>query len=290
VSPNLRSRFVESAIALLEDYGLDGLDVDYEYPSNDSQAAGYVELLRELRHALDEHANKKGYNYRFLLTIAAPCGPDNYQKLHVAPMNEVLDFWNMMAYDFAGSWGQVADHQANIYGGDINGAKAIDWYISKGVPANKIVYGIPLYGRSFMNTAGPGKPFTGIGQGSWEQGVYDYRALPLPGSQVHYDTERIASWSTDPSTHEMVSFDDEAVGIWKGGWISSRGLRGAMYWELSGDKGTERPEMEKGRGKDPAPGRSLVQVVKENMGPLDRSENWLRYEGSRFENLRQGMP
>lgn len=69
VSPALRARFVESSIALLEDYGLDGLDVDYEYPSDDSQAAGYVELLRELRRALDEHAAKKQANYRFLLTV-----------------------------------------------------------------------------------------------------------------------------------------------------------------------------------------------------------------------------
>jgi GH18 family chitinase len=70
VSPSLRARFVESSIALLEDYGLDGLDVDYEYPSDDSQAKGYVDLLHELRRALDEHAAKKGANYRFLLTVS----------------------------------------------------------------------------------------------------------------------------------------------------------------------------------------------------------------------------
>jgi GH18 family chitinase len=45
------------------------LDVDYEYPSNDAQARGYVELLRELRHALDAHAARKGTSYRFLLTV-----------------------------------------------------------------------------------------------------------------------------------------------------------------------------------------------------------------------------
>jgi GH18 family chitinase len=70
VSPQLRSKFVASAIRLLEDHGLDGLDVDYEYPSNEAQAHGYVELLRELRFGLDEHARKKGANYRFLLTVS----------------------------------------------------------------------------------------------------------------------------------------------------------------------------------------------------------------------------
>lgn len=69
MSPARRSKFVESSIKLLEDYGLDGLDVDYEYPSDDSQAQGYVELLRELRHGLDHHARNKGTNYKFLLTV-----------------------------------------------------------------------------------------------------------------------------------------------------------------------------------------------------------------------------
>ena len=53
ISPQLRARFVESAIRLLEDNGLDGLDIDYEYPQNEQQARGYVDLLRELRLGLD---------------------------------------------------------------------------------------------------------------------------------------------------------------------------------------------------------------------------------------------
>ena len=68
VSPAFRTKFVESSVKLLEDYGLDGLDLDYEYPQNDEQARGYAHLLRELRHALDEHQRKKGIDYRFLLT------------------------------------------------------------------------------------------------------------------------------------------------------------------------------------------------------------------------------
>ena len=63
-----------------------------------------------------------------------------------------------------------------------------------------------------------------------------------------------------------------------------------MYWELSGDKGADRPGMEKGPGKDAQPGRPLVAVVKDAMGELDRSPNWLRYEGSQYDNMRAGMP
>ncbi|KAK6331280.1 Endochitinase 1 [Orbilia blumenaviensis] len=289
IDPAKRAKFVESSVQLLEDYGLDGLDVDYEYPSDDAQARGYVELLKELRQALDAHAAKKAANYRFLLTIAAPCGPQNYQKLHVKAMDEQLDFWNLMAYDFSGSWDPVANHQANIYGGPVSGSEAVRWYINQGVARHKIILGIPLYGRSFMNTQGPGTAFSGVGQGSWEQGVYDYRALPLPGSNVSHDSQALASWSYNPGNKEMISFDSEEVAKWKGEWIQQEGLGGSMFWELSGDKGSDRPEMEKGHGKDPQPGNSLVRVVKDHMGGISNTNNWLSYEGSRFPNLRNGM-
>ncbi|KAG6837720.1 hypothetical protein H0H93_003522 [Arthromyces matolae] len=269
VDSTRRANFVKSAVAILEDYGLDGLDVDYEYPSNDEQARGYVALLHELRVALDKHAHEKGADYRFLLTIAAPCGPEHYKKLHIAEMNKSLDFWNMMAYDFSGSWDKVANHQANVFGSPINAADAIHHYIAQGVARSKIVMGIPLYGRSFMSTQGPGSPFSGVGGGTWEAGVYDYRALPLPGSHVMRDEKALASWTYNYETKEMVSFDSEEVGKWKGEWIKAEGLAGSMFWELSGDKGGKvREGMEGGPGKDLQPGQSLVGIVKQAMGGL----------------------
>ncbi|KAI9511140.1 glycoside hydrolase family 18 protein [Russula earlei] len=291
VSPTLRAEFVKSAVKLVEDYGLDGLDVDYEYPQNDAQAVGYVNLLRELRVGLDQHARRKRADYHFLLTIAAPCGPDNYQRLHVQEMNPLLDFWNLMAYDFSGSWDKVANHQANVFGGPISVSRAVQWYISQGVPRHKVILGIPLYGRSFLNTEGPGTPFSGVGQGSWESGVYDYRALPLPGSYILRDERLLASWSYDYGRKELISFDDEFVGRWKGEYIAREGLGGSMFWELCADKGgAPRDGMEVGHGKEAQAGQSLVRVVKEAMGELDAEPNWLRYEGSKFENLRNGMP
>lgn len=62
---------MESAVQLVEDYGIDGLDVDYEYPQNDEQARGYVELLREIRQGLDELARRKGADYKFPLTVSS---------------------------------------------------------------------------------------------------------------------------------------------------------------------------------------------------------------------------
>lgn len=96
VNPSLRSAFVATSIKLVADYGLDGLDVDYEYPSTDEQARGYVDLLRELRSGLDELQKEIGGPGCFCLTIAAPCGAQNYGKLYLSEMNQVLDFFNLM--------------------------------------------------------------------------------------------------------------------------------------------------------------------------------------------------
>ena len=148
---------------------------------------------------------------------------------------------------------------------------------------------MPLYGRSFSNTQGPGSPFSGVGQGTWESGVYDYRVLPLPGTTVHVDHSMGGSWAYDASKREMVTFDNEEVAKVKGEYIKRERLGGSMFWELSGDKGSSREGMEGGPGKDAQPGRSLVTLVKDAMGGLERSHNWLLYNNSKFDNMRKGM-
>ena len=148
---------------------------------------------------------------------------------------------------------------------------------------------MPLYGRSFSNTQGPGSPFSGIGQGTWESGVYDYRVLPLPGSTVNVDYKAVGSWTYDGSKQEMISFDNEEVARMKGEYIRREGLGGSMFWELSGDKGSSREGMEGGPGKEAQPGQSLVTIVKDAMGGLERSSNWLSYNESKFDNMKKGM-
>lgn len=275
-----RATFVASATKLVADYGLDGLDIDWEYPQDSQQAGDYVSLLRVLRGSLDSLCNEIGaYPGALQLTIAAPCGIEQASKLDIAEMDRYLNFWNLMAYDLAGSWDSRAGHQAPLFKSHPGAPcvdEAVELYRSCGVPSYKLVLGMPLYGRAFEETNGPGHPFKGVGQGSWENGIWDYKALPLAGAQEHYDRQLVAASCYDAQRKVFVTYESTDSARAKSHYIRQKGLLGAMWWELSGDD---------------ASGRSLVILVAHEIGGagagLDGSTNHLRYPTSKWSNLRE---
>ncbi|KAL1857802.1 Chitinase 4 [Paecilomyces lecythidis] len=284
-----RTKFAETATRLVLDLGLDGLDIDWEYPKDESEAQNFVLLLQKCRETLDKAA---GPNRRFLLTIACPAGPQNYTKLKLREMTPYLDFYNLMAYDYAGSWDSKAGHQANIFPSPDNPATtpfstagALSHYIQVGgVPPSKMILGMPLYGRAFANTDGPGTPFSGTGEGSWEQGVWDYKALPRPGAQEYLDPKAGASWCYDPASRTMVTYDTVPMAERKVDFIKQWGLGGGMWWESSGDRGGKDANKHEG---------SLIGTFVEGFGgpaALDQSPNALEFPESKFDNLRAGFP
>ncbi|OAX83173.1 hypothetical protein ACJ72_02463 [Emergomyces africanus] len=289
-TPAGRANFADTATKLMLDMGFDGLDIDWEYPQDDEEAKNLVELLRVTREKLDAVAKDR----KFLLTVACPAGPQNFEKLRLKEMTPYLDFYNLMAYDYAGSWDTITGHQANFEVSKSNPKStpystkaALDHYIEVGgVPASKMILGMPLYGREFADTDGPGTPFKGnSGSGSFELGIWDYKVLPKQGAVEHLESAGKggcgASWSYDESSRTIISYDTVPMVEEKTKYIMEKGLGGGMWWEASGDRDPRTAEKAKG---------SLIGTFVEGVGGgLEQQENALSFPESQYDNLKAGF-
>lgn len=287
-SSSLRQAFATSAISLMTNLGFDGLDIDYEYVVNTTEASGMVALLKALREGMDEYAASTN-SAPFLLSYASPAGPLKYKQLDFQGMDQYLDFWNYMGFDYAGSWDTIAGHSSNIWedksnplSTPFNTSSALDYYMNVGgISASKINLGSPLYAHAFANTAGPGKVFNGTGsEGSFGiAGTWDYKALPVAGyNATVYELKKVgASYSYDKAKKYMISYDTPSIAKLKAQYIKKMGMGGAMWWEVSMDKTGDE---------------SLIGTTVKTFGGangLDKSENHLSYPTSTYDNLRNGM-
>ncbi|KAI1823786.1 endochitinase [Xylaria intraflava] len=279
-----RTTFANTAVELVKNWGFDGIDIDWEWPASETEANNMVSLLSAIRQKLDSYSSQYAKNYHFILSVALPAGPDNYSKMKLSQMNAAgVDQFNMLAYDYAGAWDKTSGHQANLYK---DPARPLDTpfstdvpikaYIAAGVPANKIILGMPLYGRAFESTNGLGQPYTGVGSGSWENGIWDYKVLPRSGAE-YYDSTAGATYSYDNATKELITYDNVDMIKRKVQYIQSKGLAGSMFWEASGDK--------TGSG-------SLIAAAfnsQSGFGSLDQTQNLLSYPNSKYDNIKNNL-
>ena len=139
--PKLRAQFVKDSVELLKTFQFDGIDIDWEFPDSVEIRENYVQLLSELRVALDAAAvdNKPGFAFTANKNLEAPKfyeprGGSYHLSIAVSPnamkhgmyydwaaINEQVDFVIYMAYDYAGGWGPQTGHQAPLYNSAING-------------------------------------------------------------------------------------------------------------------------------------------------------------------------
>lgn len=271
-----RQRFVDTVVSMLGDYGLDGIDLDWEYPEQ-SQASDFVTLLKATRDGLDKYAKDNSQDYHYLLTVAAPAGKDHYGKLDIGGMDKYIDSWNIMAYDYAGGWNSHAGNQANVFADGrnpnstpFNTDQAIRDYTGAGVAPEKLILGMPLYGRSFADTDGMGKTFKGAGPNTAD-GIIPYRDLPRAGAKESVNHYLLSAYSYDTDAKLLVSYDTPDSARLKVSYVNDKKLGGVVFWEASGDK----------TGED-----SLVKTVAQTMHDLDGNQNMLSYPNSRYDNIR----
>lgn len=232
----------------------DGIDLDWEFPGGAEGVPGKPEdtrnftlLLTELRQQMDAQEKRDGRKYR--LSIAAPAFPSAIAKIEWKQIAPLVDYVNLMAYDFHGSWEKVTGHHAPLLPaksetGDarqLNANAAVEALIAGGFPAKNIVLGIPFYGRGWKGVAksenGFNQPAMSAAKGTYEAGLDDYHVLKNFDGREFYDARTITVWRYSPETGIFWGFDDARTVRMKTQYARTKagGLGGVMFWELSGD-------------------------------------------------------
>ncbi|MBX2877441.1 MAG: LysM peptidoglycan-binding domain-containing protein [Saprospiraceae bacterium] len=265
--PAKRQCFVDSAADLMNTHGFDGIDIDWEIPveggnnitHRPEDKQNFTTLLQELR---DKIGTDK------LLTIAGPARPKFHQNIEVEKIATIVDWVNLMAYDYHGPWGGTADavtnynaplyadYTAPIPGGithDLNVDASVRSLLTLNLPPQKLVLGLSFYGRGYAGV-NPGPNHDGLYQsyhshphGTWPDetgqasGVYDYwdlhdNYIGKPGWNNYYNHQAGAAWLYNESEGVFIAYDNPQT-IWnKCAYLASLQLGGAMMWEASNDR------------------------------------------------------
>jgi len=237
-----RYTFARSAKKLVDAYGLDGIDIDWEHPTDAQQGLDYISLLAAARVVLPSPT--------FILTSALPAGAWALRNIDVGRAATYLDLINIMAYDFSGPWVDVSGHQSQLYTpqqphndtANVSCDSAVTYMRSRGVPARKILLGIPVYGRSFQGANYIGQQYTGQGG---EDGVFEYSDLPRPGAQEYVDKEVGAAFCVG-GDGGFVTYDNPQTVKLKANYAKDQGLGGLFYWTGTSDSTGSRSLVETG--------------------------------------------
>ncbi|XP_055533865.1 acidic mammalian chitinase-like [Wyeomyia smithii] len=249
-SPNLRQRFAESARNFCLEHGFDGVDINWEYPGRyggdpDNDKANFVLMLADLREVLSASD--------LMLTASVGAAQHHVDTSYDVPaISQYLDYINLMTYDYNGAWDAYTGHNAPLYSGPsettnfqrtLNVNHSVMYWLSEGAPSNKLILGIPFYGRTFTlqnpdnywlrdTATGPGRPgsFTGVA------GALSYFEICPFVTRIwdrHWEDNQKAAFGVNGD--QWVGYDDVESVLIKCSYVDEHGLAGIMVWTMDRD-------------------------------------------------------
>lgn len=225
-SDEYRKAFAKDCRDFCSRWGIDGIDIDWEFPGlswsghacdPSVDVENHVLLMKQLRETLGT---------RYLLTYAGyvknVIETDEGRKyIDIAAVDPYVDFVNVMTYDMdAAPHHQSALRDKSAY---VDCERAIKAYTDAGVAASKLVLGIPFYGRISFDKS---------------PGAIDYNKIIL----LDKNDYKIDNWDSNANVPYVTykgsyycGYDNEKSIAIKGDWIRSLGMKGMMYWDYNAD-------------------------------------------------------
>jgi chitinase len=245
-----RNIFIASVVDFVRSHQLDGLDIDWEYPGmpgatphfrpEDKQT--YTLLLKELRARFNQL--EKELHRPLFVTIATGASQEFLDHTEMDKVQKYVDTINLMAYDYyePGS-GPITGHHAPLFANPADPEKAsaansVEEYEKAGVPAEKIVLGVPFYGHVWGQVPGtnhglfqPGKEVPH----SYAQYGAGPDAMLKNGFIRYWDPIAEAPYLYNAEKQIFMSYEDPESLALKCKYVLAHQLKGIMFWDYESD-------------------------------------------------------
>ncbi|BFH59595.1 glycoside hydrolase family 18 protein [Paenibacillus azoreducens] len=245
-----RYLFTESIIQTVKELGLDGVDIDWEYPafhawntqkSRPEDTQNFTSLMKELRDKLYRLPYKsKGY----LLTFAAGTQDWYFQNVEVKKVEKYVDYINVMSYDLIGKWSDTTGFNANLYMDRQKKSKMsvdqiIGMYLDHGIESKKLLLGIPAYSYAWKDVKSGTDGAFSLGKSiDIDRIDLTYKTIQRSylnknGYKRYFDNQAKTAYLYNGNT--FITYEDPEALIEKVKYIEKHDLGGAMVWEYSQD-------------------------------------------------------
>ena len=225
-----RHRFVQNVKAFCQTNHYDGVDLDWEYPATAADRANLTLLVHELRQSFDS------VQPPLSISLAVPAGDWTGKWFDFTSLKNDVDWLGIMTYDFYGSWSSTSGPNSPLYGSwSTNTQGWIDdsytyYKVTRNVPADKLLIGIPFYGWVFNASAMYGKS-----TGASQRAYLSIAPLLTQGWTRYWDSQGAVPYLINAGLTQVISYDDTASLRMKADYILQKGIRGAIIWSIDQD-------------------------------------------------------